>query len=192
MVEHKNLFISSCYLAASFSLVLRRETVWLWMAYARALVGVSEYADFLGAGYAGVDEVALEHDEVFHRHGHDHHRKFRALALVDCHGVGQRQFIEFRHIVFYEPPVIYNGQGALRGIHGVDISDVAIEHVLVVVVADPHHLVASPKRVAAACQRLPEGLRAFCGSVFRFPASTLPRRIGGQYLYLLGIAAVGA
>ena len=46
--------------------------------------GADEYADFLGAGYAGVDEVALEHDEVFHRHGHNYNRKLGALALVDC------------------------------------------------------------------------------------------------------------
>ena len=49
--------------------------------------GADEYADFLGAGYAGVDEVALEHNEVFHRHRHHHNRKLRALALVNCDGV---------------------------------------------------------------------------------------------------------
>ena len=66
--------------------------------------GADEYAYFLGAGYAGVDEVALEHDVVFHRHGYHHHRKFRALALVDGYGVCESQFVKFRHIVFNEPP----------------------------------------------------------------------------------------
>ena len=114
--------------------------------------GADEYAYFLGAGYAGVYEVALEHYKVLHRHGHDHHRELRALALVDGYGVCESQFVKFRHVIFNDSSVIYNGKGALRRIDGTDKSDVAVKHVLVVVVAYLHNLVTLTECVAATSQ----------------------------------------
>ena len=38
--------------------------------------GAYEYADFLRTGDSGVYQVALEHDVVLHRDGHDNYRKF--------------------------------------------------------------------------------------------------------------------
>ena len=132
--------------------MLRLETVFCFIAYARALVVPTSTHIFLGAGYAGVDEVALEHDEVFHRHGHDHNRKFRALALVDCDCVCQHNLVKFCYVVFYKAAVECNGQSPLVGIGGSDIADVAVEYVLVIVIANLHHLVALTESVAATSQ----------------------------------------
>ncbi len=87
-----------------------------------------EYADFLGAGYAGVDEIALEHDVVLHRHRDYNNRKFRALALVDCDCVCQHNLVKFCYVVFYKEAVECNGQSPLVCIDGSDIADVAVEY----------------------------------------------------------------
>lgn len=114
--------------------------------------GADEDADFLGAGYAGVDEVALEHDEVFHRNGHYHNGELGTLALVDGYCIGERQLVEFGYVVFHKATVERDGERPLVSIDGGYIADVAVEHTLVIVVADLHHLVALTEGIAATSQ----------------------------------------
>ena len=73
---------------------------------------------------------------------HDDGGVFAALALVDGAGVGELQFVEFVILVGDELVVEENGDFALFLVDAVDDSDVAVEHVLVVVVLDLHDAVA--------------------------------------------------
>ena len=73
---------------------------------------------------------------------HDDGGVFAALALVDGAGVGELQFVEFVILVGDEFFVEEDGDFALFLVDAVDDSDVAVEHVLVVVVLDLHDAVA--------------------------------------------------
>ena len=109
-----------------------------------------KYTYLLGSGDACIYEVALKHHIVLHRYRHYHHRELRALALVDCYGIGQCQLVQLRDVVFNKAAVESHCQRSLIGVNRCDIADVAVEHVLVVVVADLHHLVALSISVAAS------------------------------------------
>ena len=67
---------------------------------------------------------------------------FAALALMNGAGVGELQFVEFVVLVGDELVVEENGDFALFLVDAVDDSDVAVEHVLVVIVLDLHDAVA--------------------------------------------------
>ena len=73
---------------------------------------------------------------------HDDSGVFAALALVDGAGVGELQFVEFVVLVGDEFFVEENGDFALFLVDAIDDSDVAVEHVLVVVILDLHDAVA--------------------------------------------------
>ena len=73
---------------------------------------------------------------------HDAGGGFAALALVDGAGVGELQFVEFFVLVGDEFFVEEDGDFPLFFVDAVDDSDVAVEHVLVVIVLDLHDAVA--------------------------------------------------
>ena len=115
------------------------------------------------AGDGGVDEVALQHYIVAGVEHHDDGGVFAALALVDGAGVGELQFVQFFVLVGDEFFIEEDGDFPLFLVDAVDDSDVAVEHVLVVVVldlhdavahapADAHHLVARNARVQQVLQ----------------------------------------
>ena len=53
----------------------------------------------LAARDPGVEEVALEEEEVLHGQGDDHRGEFRPLALVDADGVGGLDLVELVELV---------------------------------------------------------------------------------------------
>ena len=73
---------------------------------------------------------------------HDDGGVFAALALVDGAGVGELQFVEFVVLVGDEFVIEEDGDFSLFFVDAVDDSDVAVEHVLVVIVLDLHDAVA--------------------------------------------------
>ena len=73
---------------------------------------------------------------------HDDGGVFAALAFVDGAGVGELKFVEFLILVGDEFFVEEDGDFALFFVDAVDGADVAVEHVLVVVVLDLHDAVA--------------------------------------------------
>src|ERR1700677_4740326 len=76
----------------------------------------------------------------------DHGRVFRALTLVDGHGVGGNKRVEFAEAVGHRAPIEAGRQFASLGIDIVDVADVAIVDFLVIVVLDLHDLVAWRER----------------------------------------------
>ena len=84
--------------------------------------------------------------------GHQHHRIFAALAFVDAHGVGQPQIRDFRSLIGHRFPFrpIREIHGHMSPLDAADPSDVPVEHVLVVIVPDLHHLVSFPEQQETA------------------------------------------
>ena len=72
---------------------------------------------------------------------HDDGGVFAALALVDCAGVGELQFVEFVVLVGDEFVIEEDGDFSLFFVDAVDDSDIAVKNVLVVVVLDLHDAV---------------------------------------------------
>lgn len=132
-----------------------------------------QHADLFGARDTRIDQVALEHHEVGHQYRHDHDRVFRPLGLMDRRGVGQRQFVEFRDIVLDLLAVEIHRQHPVLRIHLTDITLIAVEHLLSIVVALLHHAIALTIGIAAAIEARPEGFNACCNSRFRFAAPTI-------------------
>ena len=118
-----------------------------------------QHADLFGARDTRIDQVALEHHEVGHQHRHDHNRVFRPLRLMNRRGVGQRQFVEFRDIVLDPFAVEIDFQRPLLRIHLPDITQIAVEHILVVVVALLHHTIALTIGIAAAAEARPRRIQ---------------------------------
>ena len=57
--------------------------------------GVPDEEDFFATSrYCGIDEVALEHDEVLFEEGDDDDGKFGALGFVDGDGIGEGEVTE--------------------------------------------------------------------------------------------------
>ena len=94
-----------------------------------------------------------------HQHRHDHDRIFRPLGLVDRRGVGQRQFVEFRDIVLDLLAVEIHRQHPVLRIHLTDITQIAVEHLLSIVVAQLHHAVALSVGVASAAEARPRRIQ---------------------------------
>ena len=78
---------------------------------------------------ARINEIALEHYEVGHQQWHDHDRVFRPLRLVDGRGIGQRQFIEFRYIVFNRLAVEIDCQCPVFRIYFPNVARIAVDRV---------------------------------------------------------------
>lgn len=90
-----------------------------------------------------------------HQHRHDHDRVFRALRLVEGRGMGKRQFVEFRYVVLDPFTVEIDFQRLIFRIHLTDITQIAVEHILSIVVAQLHHAVALSVGVASAAETRP-------------------------------------
>lgn len=149
-----------------------------------------EDAYLLGTGYARVDEIALEHDVVAHAHRHDYHRELRALALVNGDGIGERQFIELRHVVFNRVAVEDHGQCSVGGIDSGDIADVAVEYVLVVIVANLHHLVALAIDVPGTTQTWAVGIESGLKYGIEIGRANFSALHGCEHLYLARLVTV--
>ena len=87
-------------------------------------------------------------------HRNHHRRKLRTLRLVNRDRVGQRQLIQLAKIVVHLAPVKIDKRLPFLGVDLRDVSDVAVERVLVVVVAGLDHPVANLK---AGAKLLHEG-----------------------------------
>ena len=66
-----------------------------------------------GPGYAGVDQVPLEHDEMAVEHRNDHYRVFCPLGFVNGGGIGKDDFIQFGDVITDRPSVINNREGSV-------------------------------------------------------------------------------
>src|SRR5262249_39802358 len=76
------------------------------------------------------------------QHWNDDRRIFRALALVDGHGVGRHQGVQLAEAVDYGTPIEAGSELALIKVDIHDIADIAVVDLFVVIVLDLHHLVA--------------------------------------------------
>ena len=91
---------------------------------------------------ARVDQVALEQHVVL-RGERDHHRwTLRSLRLGDRDRVSRRNLVQIPKVVFNQPLVEALGDLLLDFINSLDDPDIAVEHVLVVVVLRLDDLVA--------------------------------------------------
>ena len=114
-----------------------------------------QHADLFGARDTRIDQVALEHHIMGHQHRHDHDRVFQALRLVEGRGMGKRQFVEFRYVVLDPFTVEIDFQRLIFRIHLTDITQIAVEHILSIVVAQLHYAVALSVGVASAAETRP-------------------------------------
>ena len=78
---------------------------------------------------------------------------------MDRRGVGQRQFVEFRDIVLDLLAVEIHRQHPVLRIHLTDITLIAVEHLLSIVVAQLHHAVALSVGVASAAEARPRRIQ---------------------------------
>ena len=83
-----------------------------------------------------VAQVALKHQVMLRHDRHDHHRKLRALGLVNRDHVCQGQLVDFDHV------------------QRADEADVAVVDILVVIVERLHDLIASAEGVEAEFLRV--------------------------------------
>ena len=98
------------------------------------------------AGDRGVEQIALQHGEMLGRERNDDGGKFATLGFMDRHGVGEGEFVELARLVV-DPRMSFEAH-VDRGRFGrdlSDVSDVAVEDLLVIVVADLDDLVAGAK-----------------------------------------------
>src|SRR5215467_53310 len=147
--------------------------------------GSGEDEEFLGAGHAGVEQVALQHHPGRGAERDDHRGIFAALRAVDCDGVGVGELVEFGEVVVHV--LVFfgeHGEGLLLQRYAGDDADGAVEDsglAFVVVVAQLGDL--SPRRntrppyhfsgVPSCC-----GVRACCSRALRLPAPVGPRWVG--------------
>src|SRR5262249_38098133 len=85
---------------------------------------------------AGVEQVSLQHGIVLRQHRNHDRRVFRALALVDRDGVGRHQRVELTEAVAHQTAVETHYQLAQVGLDGDNVADIAVVHLLVVIVFD--------------------------------------------------------
>src|SRR5829696_9935898 len=107
--------------------------------------GADQHHQLLGPADGGVEQVALEHEPGRLDHGHDHARVLAALGAVHGQGVGVGELVEVVEPVA-DLLVLVHEHEQLMGLgrDGGDGADRPVEHALLVVVADLHHLVAGP------------------------------------------------
>src|SRR5271165_86889 len=109
-----------------------------------------EHHQALPARHARIDQVPLQHWVVLRRQRDDHSRVFRPLALVDCCRIGQHQLIELAKAVSNFATLEVDAELAFLHVDARHDAEVAVVHVLVVVVLDLHHLVARAECPAEA------------------------------------------
>src|SRR5208282_4525637 len=91
---------------------------------------------------ACVDQVALQQHIVLRGEWDHHCRELRSLRLVNRDRVSQRNLVQFPEVVLDQSLVEAHGNLLLDGIDSLDDPNVAVEHVLVVVVLRLDNLVA--------------------------------------------------
>jgi len=99
--------------------------------------------EFAASGDGGVEEVSLEQDVLLDGEGDDDGWELGALGLVHGHGVGGDDLVEFAEVVDHRASIEVDGEFLFEFIKGGDPADVAVEDVLVVVVAGLQDLVAA-------------------------------------------------
>ena len=156
----------------------------------QGLRGADDDAEFLRTGDAGIDEVALEHHEMGHQQGHDHDGIFRALRLMDGGGVGQRQLVEFRVLVLDAVAIERDSQRPLLRVNILHRADVAVEHVLVVVVAYLHHAIAPTVLESATRKAVANGIDSLLKGDIQVGGSHHTALHRGQHLDVVGAIAV--
>ncbi len=143
----------------------RRQTVREpGMALAHAVVGdrdmhgfrrPHQHHQFPPARDAGVQKVALQHHVMLGQDGDNHGGVFRSLGFVDGYGVGRHDLVQLVRGVDDVPLVKAHGNFPVFLVHMDDAADIAVEHVLVVVVPYLHDLVAETVLAFPALQLLP-------------------------------------
>ena len=114
-----------------------------------------QYHKLLGAGHGGVEQVALEHHKVLGQCRHDHGPELATLRLVHAHGVGVEELVELGELVDHDPVVDANSHLVVHRVQRSDASHVAVEHVLIIVVANLHHPVALAEHLRATAEFRP-------------------------------------
>ena len=99
---------------------------------------------------SGIDKVALQQHVVLHHDGYDHGGIFRPLGFVNGYGVGRGQLVQLIKFIGDHAFVKGDAQGAVGKVKKADPPHVAVEHVLIVVVAYLHDLVVQAKGAFAA------------------------------------------
>ena len=89
-----------------------------------------------------VNQVALQQHVVLRGQRNYHRRELRSLRLVDRDRIGQGDLVQLPEVVLNQPFVEAHCDLLLDGINALDDPDVAVEHVLVVVVLGLDDLVA--------------------------------------------------
>src|SRR5439155_6853208 len=115
----------------------------------RALLPDDDH-EALAAGHAGIDQIALQHRVVLRRQRDDHRVVFRALALVDCRRIGERELIELAAAIGDGASIEIGGELAALGIDPGYNTEIAVVNVAVVIVLDLHDLVAGAEDLAEA------------------------------------------
>jgi hypothetical protein len=98
------------------------------------LLLADQYHQPLAARDGGVEQVTLQHGVMLRQQRNDHRRIFRALALVDGHGVGRHQGVQLAEGVDNGTSVETGGELAVVGADIQDMADVAVVNLLVVIV----------------------------------------------------------
>ena len=126
-------------------------------SHPQSLFCADDYDQFSRPRNGRVQQVALQHHIVLRGQGHDHGAKFRALALVYTHGIGQYQFVQFRKLVCQNAVLKSHAQHVI--FYPVDAPDIPVENVAVVVISHLHHFVAHPKADTAPRHLLSFGIQ---------------------------------
>ena len=117
---------------------------------AQRLPRPDQHDQALAARDRRVEQVALQHHVVLRVDGDDHRRVLRALRLVDGRGVRQVSVSSSSRPYSTVAVVEADRQRLRLGVDALDDAAVAVPHLLVVVVAHLHHLVADAQAARAA------------------------------------------
>ena len=107
-------------------------------AVSQRLAGTDQNEKFFCPRDPGIEHIPLQHHIVGHQYRHDYDRIFRTLGLMDRGGVGQRQLVQFCHIVFDHAVIKQDGERPILKVNLLDPADVPVENLLIVVVLDLH------------------------------------------------------
>ena len=119
---------------------LHRDADYLWCSH--------EDDQTLAPGDAGVEEIPLEHHVMLRVNGDDDGRKLAALTLVDAHSVGGHQLVKLSEVVDDNPSVEIHVQFGFVEIHLFNDAQIAVEHVLLVIILGLQNLVPDTVGVA--------------------------------------------
>ncbi len=89
---------------------------------------------------------------MVHQDRHNHNRIFRALGLMDGRRIGVHQLVQLCHVILDQAAVKIHLHRPLFHVYGGNHPDIAVEHFLVVVIFNLHHLIVHTERKAASAK----------------------------------------